>query len=144
MFCSNCGNEITEGQKFCNKCGNKIVDEKSEEKKIKNENKDFTIGKRQKESFVKKIIIIFLTCGITYFLLFFLCLFVGTSVPTFLTIIIIGIGILLCLSSIGAEIILGKCPYCNSDISVPGESAATNCPICKKRIMIKDNKFYKV
>lgn len=144
MYCSNCGNEITESQNFCNKCGNKIVDEKLEEKKIENENKDFTIGKRQKESFVKKIIIIFLTCGITYLLFFFLSLFVGTSVPTFLTIIIIGIGILLCLSSIGAEIILGKCPYCNSDISVPGDAVATNCPICQKRIMIKDNKFYKV
>lgn len=29
MYCSNCGNEITEGQNFCNKCGNKLIKENS-------------------------------------------------------------------------------------------------------------------
>ena len=138
MFCSKCGNEILEGQNFCTKCGTKITDQE-------NSNADFTIGKRQKENFLRNVVIAIISCGITYLAFFLLFLFSsGSSVPIFLTIMILGIGILFCLGSIGAEVILGKCPYCNSDISVPGNAMATDCPICQKRIKIKDDKFYKV
>ena len=145
MFCTNCGNELTDGQKFCNKCGTKLVSEKTDEKKLDNTNTDFTIGKRHKESFSKNILTILIACGTTYFLFFLLFLFAtGSSVPTFFTIMIVGLAILLCLCSIGAEVIIGKCPYCNSEISVPGHAVATDCPICQKRIMMKNDNFYKV
>lgn len=38
----------------------------------------------------------------------------------------------------------GLCPYCNSLLVIGAEHQAKDCPICEKRIVIRDSKFYSV
>ena len=45
---------------------------------------------------------------------------------------------------IGRSLIKGQCPYCGSDVSILGSSPGVNCSACKKRIVIRDKKFFRV
>lgn len=38
----------------------------------------------------------------------------------------------------------GHCPYCDSDIKLPSGAQGADCPACKKRIVIRDSKFFSV
>ncbi len=52
------------------------------------------------------------------------------------------------MSKKGATVILtgykGRCPYCDTSISLKANSLGDNCPACHKRIVIRDSKFYSV
>jgi len=83
-----------------------------------------------------------------------------------LAIILITIGGLLCLTGIGAILgipmiiagllspfagallglssIKGPCPYCGHEVSCSSKTPGVTCPACKKRIIVKEKKFYKV
>jgi DNA-directed RNA polymerase subunit RPC12/RpoP len=38
----------------------------------------------------------------------------------------------------------GRCPYCDSDITLPSGAPGADCPACNKRIVIRDTKFFSV
>lgn len=72
--------------------------------------------------------------------------------------LIIIVGFFLCLTLVGAIIGIpliafgkagvwkGKCPYCGDQIynwSTPG-TKGLKCPTCRKRMVIRDNKFFRV
>lgn len=38
----------------------------------------------------------------------------------------------------------GKCPFCDFEVKSPIAQDAMNCPICKNRIIIRDNKFIRL
>jgi DNA-directed RNA polymerase subunit RPC12/RpoP len=42
----------------------------------------------------------------------------------------------------GKGTLKGECPYCGADVSAMENMAGTDCTACKKRILIKDNKFW--
>jgi DNA-directed RNA polymerase subunit RPC12/RpoP len=78
----------------------------------------------------------------------------------------IGVGVLLCFTGIGAIVgvpiilmgllapflgsliglgsIKGPCPYCGSSVTSTIGQVGVDCPACKKRIVIKDKKFFQV
>jgi DNA-directed RNA polymerase subunit RPC12/RpoP len=93
--------------------------------------------------------------------------FMGIPAGIITAIIFILVGFLLCLTGIGAIIgvpliiggiaspfigpvavgltsIKGKCPYCESEVQASSMDKGVTCPACKKRIVIRDKKFYKV
>ncbi|NLN94932.1 MAG: hypothetical protein GX128_02035 [Bacteroidales bacterium] len=44
----------------------------------------------------------------------------------------------------GLGALKGICPYCGYEISSPYAVKSMKCPICKNRVIIKDNKFIKI
>jgi len=40
--------------------------------------------------------------------------------------------------------IKGKCPYCRCDVSSLSTDPGVTCPACKRRIIIRDKKFFRV
>ncbi len=92
--------------------------------------------------------------------------FTGISAGLITASIFILVGFLLCLTGIGAIIgvpliiggiaspfigpvagltsIKGKCPYCESEVQASSTDKGVTCAACKKRIVIRDKKFYKV
>ncbi len=38
----------------------------------------------------------------------------------------------------------GNCPYCDFEVESPIAQDAMNCPVCKNRIIIKNNKFIRL
>lgn len=91
---------------------------------------------------------------------------VGCATGPVAAILLIGLGGILCLTGIGAIIgiplilggllapflapllglsnIKGQCPYCGSDVLVSSREPGVNCRACKKRIVIRDKKFFRV
>jgi DNA-directed RNA polymerase subunit RPC12/RpoP len=72
-------------------------------------------------------------------------------------------GVVLCLTGIGALIgipliiagivapivglvssIKGPCPYCGSAVTTSKSSQGVTCRACKKRVVVRDRKFYRV
>jgi len=42
-------------------------------------------------------------------------------------------------------VLKGQCPYCDTAIEVPDQAAGgADCPVCKKRIVVRDQKFHQV
>ena len=155
MFCIKCGNELRENDLFCSKCGNKINyinndtnNEKTVETQESNviENKEFTEAKKKEK--LKKIFnalwINGLTGLIVYFgfMTFWYLVNGEFYIPLFLKIVIIGCCVLNFIKLIVLEEYSGECPYCKSDLKILGDSA--NCPKCNRRIIVKNNKFYKI
>lgn len=151
MYCSNCGDELIEGAKFCNKCGTTVVQEKKinevdSSKNIKSNVKYSDVQKVQPNllsAIIRAILFAIVSLGIC--IGFWVLINGGADIPLGLSIIIIGIICWYSLSIIVNECTLkykGNCPYCEADLILQGEAA--DCPKCKKRIILKDNKFYKV
>ena len=150
MFCSKCGNELKENDIFCNKCGEKVVKEQQNNiGKVDKSNNEYTepIKEQTNRKVVKTIFIGIIVTIILYvgFTGFWFLVNGALDVHFAMKAIIIIIGIGLTLKEIMISMnnsYQGKCPYCDSNIRMIGE--AGNCPICQKRIIVKDDKFYKV
>ena len=157
MFCVKCGNELEDDMIFCNKCGNKVGKIKNNIKKeenIKEENESIqkeTESRNEYTSAVKinipktkTIITGILITAVTYFgFMGFWYLVNGEFyVPAFIKVLLFGVGIFYIILGWGEQRYQGKCPYCDSNLII--YEKAVNCPICQKRIMVKDDKFYKV
>jgi predicted RNA-binding Zn-ribbon protein involved in translation (DUF1610 family) len=48
------------------------------------------------------------------------------------------------VASDAPSILQGKCPYCEMLLNVGEGSLGVDCPICKKRIVVKNMRFYRV
>jgi uncharacterized Zn finger protein (UPF0148 family) len=81
-------------------------------------------------------------------------------------VVVIAVGILLCLTGIGAVVgvplilfgllspfigallgwtgLKGQCPWCAAPITSPAGAQGIDCPACKKRIVIRDRRFIKI
>jgi DNA-directed RNA polymerase subunit RPC12/RpoP len=68
----------------------------------------------------------------------------------FLVIPVIGwiISAILVFAALGALIqgqkYEGNCPYCSTKVSASLDSLGVNCPACKRRILIKEERFWKI
>ena len=45
---------------------------------------------------------------------------------------------------IGLTNIRGKCPYCEISVKALSRDVGVTCPACKKRIVIRQRRFYKI
>ena len=125
MKCQRCGAE-SEG-KFCNECGTQL--QPGSRSTLTAET---TAGENFKSG-----------CGTAALLIpvgVFLCL---------IGLVIIGIpviifGVFLPLFSAGSKDISGACPYCGTSISASQIAAGVTCSACRRRIVIKDGRFYSV
>lgn len=74
--------------------------------------------------------------------------FLVFAAPGFLIIPFIGwiISAILLLIAVGALLQLpqykGNCPYCSSEVTAGLQSPGVDCPACKKRILVKEERFW--
>lgn len=161
MYCKNCGSQIDDDSKFCDKCGQTIskneennsnVEQSSNEKKDNVNNDDnnieYTEAQMRKKSFLSATLGLLFVVGVMWAIGkgFWFLINGDAEIPLGLYIIYMCIsifgGIKLFLSLLVNNVYDGKCPYCDTKINIEGEAA--DCPMCKKRIIVKDEKFYKV
>lgn len=142
MYCRKCGNELSENDIFCNICGTKNEVDKIDEKK---EVDEYTHAKKEKKSVIIKrkieavifadVVLCALLAGIWIFLTDEHTL----PYPLMIGVVIISLFAFLVNSN---DVYKGKCPYCKSQVA--SDSDAFDCPMCKRRIIRKDDKFYRV
>lgn len=160
MYCQKCGKQIDDDSMFYEYCGHAVnnqnnSNENSNLKELSSKTTDnvieqnnlYTVAKKNKPNLaratIESILIILMFLGVC--LGFWFLINRTAEVPIGLAIIFIGIagyGGIKHVVECNRNSYDGKCPYCESDLTIYGEAA--NCPRCQKRIVVKDDKFYKV
>ncbi len=87
-------------------------------------------------------------CGFWLVLLGVLLSLTGIGAIIGIPLILVGIGLPMGSAMAGLIpgwlMLKGKCPHCDSDITVANFSSGMDCPACKKRLLIRNKKFVKV
>lgn len=128
--CEECNHKISSLASSCPNCGAPVDQDSIYESPAKN----FTLATSYKSSFVENL-------GV-----FFCCLvlaFVCLLIP-FIGIFLSGALLIGSISGfMGGEQLYGDCPYCGIRQDVASTAVGHNCRACRKRILVKDSKFYK-
>ena len=133
MFCSNCGKELKPDDKFCNQCGKQI------QSNIENASSnciDTEYRETQRENKTPTIIAFIISLSILVIMLLGSRSF-GIVLP------VIAIGIVVVFIGCTQKSHVGKCPHCDNLVK-SSSSTSFVCPFCRKTVMVKDNKFWKV
>ena len=160
MFCTNCGTQININDHFCPKCGKAINTLRSASQEITKteieEKNKYTVAEEIKSTTAER-------AGRGIF---------GSFISVLVGLFLIGLGIVLSLTGIGAicglplaiigiivallspvtgittafsdNPIKGFCPYCGASLIVPKGKSKVKCKDCQKVIVVRDMKLFRV
>jgi DNA-directed RNA polymerase subunit RPC12/RpoP len=85
-------------------------------------------------------------CGAAGFVIIVGGLLTATGIGAIIGIPLIIVGFILpfLTTFMGYGGLKGKCPWCETEIENPYPLSGMDCPACKKRIVIRGNKFVKI
>lgn len=145
MYCKNCGKEVGIEEKFCSNCGQPINDNKLQSNKVIIDEENFEVT--YKEGIGKIIIKSILLLIVLWICLFFeIDPYIPSSVFSVLGMVIVVAFLILIyfVYSVRNRNRIGKCPYCKSQIKTNIKNVSCICPVCRKNIVIRDEKFMQI
>lgn len=83
-------------------------------------------------------------CGIWLIIIGVVLCFTGIGAIIGVPLIIAGLLAFIIGPIMGLAQIKGPCPYCGSKVRATKTQPGVDCPACKKRIVIRDNMFFRV